>query len=249
MGTLFMGRNLVDVPEAESTQTLATQFLGSQPPEGTVVLTRHQTAGRGQAGNTWFSMPGVNLTFSTILYPAFLSVSAVFQLNRWASVAVAQALDHFLPPGLSAIKWPNDVLISRRKVCGMLFQNTVEGSKVRNAIVGIGINVNQQDFPPQYGKATSLALALGHPVSVDELLSMLLEKMEAGYLALRSGRTEALEAEYLRRLYGYQETLPFRIDGEEVQAHLIGVEASGRLALERYGRITTYDLKQVEFIL
>jgi BirA family biotin operon repressor/biotin-[acetyl-CoA-carboxylase] ligase len=249
MGTLFMGRNLVDLPETESTQTLAEQFLTSQPPEGTVILTRHQTAGRGQAGNSWFSKPGLNLTFSTILYPRFLPLSGVFQLNRWASVAVAEALDHFLPQGYTAIKWPNDVLVNRKKICGMLFQNTVEGSSVKSAIVGIGINVNQREFPAEAGKATSLVNVLGQEVSPDDLLAVLLEKMEAGYLALRSGRTAALEAEYLKRLYGYQETLTFRIGGEEVQAHLVGVEAGGRLALEREGKISTFDLKQVSFIL
>lgn len=239
----------MELPVAESTQAVAEQLLATQPAEGTVVLAHDQTQGRGQSGNTWHSEPGKNLTFSLLLRPRFLSVRQLFHLNRWASLAVADTLAHWLPADRISVKWPNDVLIGARKVCGMIFNNQVEGAFLRSSIVGIGLNVNQHSFGEEAPRATSLAIELGEEVPLTPVRNQLFEHLEHGYLALKAGNTNALEAHYLQRMHGYQERMRFRIGGEQVEAVIAGVDANGRLVLEQEGRLQPYDLKQVEFIL
>lgn len=142
----------------DSTNSEALRRIG-ELPSGTVLAAREQTAGRGQRGNTWFSEPGKNLTFSVVLkFPAgFLAAGDAFLLNCLCSVSVADFLSGFGVP--ASVKWPNDIFVGGRKICGMLLENGLIGSFVAHSVMGIGMNVFQTEFP--LVNATSLALALG----------------------------------------------------------------------------------------
>ena len=126
---------------------------------GTVLAAREQTEGRGQRGNTWFTEPGKNLTFSIVLKQLPLQAARSVRLNYLTSVAVASFLEsHGVK---AAIKWPNDIYVEGRKICGMLIENTLgPGGQVMASVIGIGINMNQTAFP-QLANATSLALCTG----------------------------------------------------------------------------------------
>ena len=142
--TLFVGKNLVFVPDCPSTNTLALQITQQSPAkEGTLVITDNQTAGKGQRGNVWEAEPRQNLTFSLILKPGFLAVSKQFYLN----VVICLALKDYLMEKISRtvyIKWPNDILVHEKKISGVLIENQLQGAHISNSIVGIGLNMNQK---------------------------------------------------------------------------------------------------------
>lgn len=149
----------------DSTNSEALRRLGALP-SGTVLAAREQTAGRGQRGNTWFSEPGKNLTFSVVMkFPAgFLAAANAFALNCLCSVSVVDFLACY---GVNAaVKWPNDIYVSGRKICGMLLENGLSEGFVSHSVMGIGINVLQTEFP-NLANATSLALALGSAGGAD----------------------------------------------------------------------------------
>jgi BirA family biotin operon repressor/biotin-[acetyl-CoA-carboxylase] ligase len=158
----------------ESTNKTAEQFAREGCIEGTVVLANQQTAGKGRKGNPWHSPADVNLYCSLVLRPP---LSHLHYLPFISALAVARTLiDQGMQPD---IKWPNDILVSARKVCGILIETAVEQSKVSSAIVGFGINVNGMEFPAELkSTAASVAQMKGSPVSRELLLALLLQHFE-----------------------------------------------------------------------
>src|SRR5207302_625575 len=131
--------------EVDSTQTVARELADTRAPEGTVVTAEHQRAGRGRGGRSWLDRPGENLLLSVILRPA-IQAAEVPQLTLVAAVAVAEAVEEVA--GLRPdIKWPNDLVLDERKFAGVLTEAASDGRAVSRVIVGIGINVNQREFP------------------------------------------------------------------------------------------------------
>ena len=137
---------------------------------GTVLAAREQTAGRGQRGNTWFTEPGKNLTFSIVLkfgeggLPPLRATEA-FWLNYVISVAVADFLQsHAI---WCKVKWPNDVYVGKNKICGILIENALTGNGLAASVIGIGLNINQREFP-QLANATSLWSLTGEEYPLEE---------------------------------------------------------------------------------
>lgn len=149
--------------------------------EGTVVVADEQTVGKGRLQRLWLSPPG-SVALSVILYPSAVRLPHLIMLASLAVVYSIKAVAGLEP----AIKWPNDVLINDKKVCGILIENKVRGNTVDYAIIGIGVNVNLKmaDFPELLPVATSLSDELGRPVSRLALIRELLVAMERLYLAL-----------------------------------------------------------------
>ncbi len=184
LGTKVIGRNVRRYRLVASTMEVARELARQGLPEGTVVIADHQTAGRGRLGRTWLSPEG-SLALSVILYPSLAELPSLIMLT---SLAVADAIRSVT--GLEAqIKWPNDVLIGGRKVCGILVEADVQRDKVNYAVIGIGVNVNvpaaalAEVRPPP----TSLSAELGRPVSIVEVTRSLLREMDRRYLELKSG--------------------------------------------------------------
>ncbi|HZX59878.1 MAG TPA: biotin--[acetyl-CoA-carboxylase] ligase, partial [Mucilaginibacter sp.] len=117
-------------------------------PDGTVIMADDQHAGRGQQNNRWHSEPGKNLTFSLLLRPSFLSVTRQFDLTRAVSMGIIEALRPFLGEKLK-IKWPNDIYYEDRKMGGILIENTLQSNQIKNSVIGIGLNINQEAFPAE----------------------------------------------------------------------------------------------------
>ncbi|MFM2375187.1 MAG: hypothetical protein RLZZ165_284 [Bacteroidota bacterium] len=250
MNTLFVGKNFVSLGMVDSTNTFANQLLEINPAEGTVVIAQHQTAGKGQQGSTWSAEPSLNLTFSLILYPRFLAPRQIFLLNKLIACALWDTLAAMLPEGGVEIKWPNDILARRRKIAGILIETSLDRDSIRSAIIGIGLNVNQMTFSGQlHGAATSMALQAGKTFDAQAVLSDLLERIEARYLAIRAGRHEGVERAYLERLYAYQEDTLIEIAGQRLTVHVVGIDPDGRLAVQRDGKLYFYGVKEIRFCL
>ena len=173
INTIFVGKVLHEFEALGSTNQHALQLLKeSTPAEGTIILTHDQYAGKGQATNKWESAPHKNLTFTTILYPKFLPARKQFLLNQVVSLSVFDTLQKYITEGLT-IKWPNDIYVFDKKITGILIQNSLQGHTLQSSIVGIGLNVNQIDFPPDIvQRATSMKKAGEQPAHICVLLEL-----------------------------------------------------------------------------
>ena len=150
--------NLVRLDTVDSTNNYAANLCKlSKLVNGTTILTKRQNHGRGQRGATWHSEPDKNLIFSTVIYPN-LPIKRIFYLNICASISLVKTLNDL---GIQAkVKWPNDIYIENRKVAGILIENQLGGNLVQTSVIGVGLNVNQLNFPPDIN-ATSLSLEKG----------------------------------------------------------------------------------------
>ena len=179
----LLGRPLHFFDSIDSTNSWAAGLARGGAAEGTVVIADAQTGGKGRLGRRWVSPPGVNLYLSVILRPR-KPASAAPQLSLLAAVAVAEAIVHQtrLVP---AIKWPNDVLVSGKKVCGILTEMQAQGPRLRSVVVGIGVNINAPltSFPEELqDKASSLSLLRGEPLDRAALTVSLLTHLEKLYV-------------------------------------------------------------------
>jgi BirA family biotin operon repressor/biotin-[acetyl-CoA-carboxylase] ligase len=244
--TLFVGKHIVFVPECHSTNTLALQL--SQNPsttEGTVVITNNQTAGRGQRGNNWEAAQDMNLTFSIVLRPGFLSLQKQFFLNIIISLALRDYLQTKTDLPI-AVKWPNDILVHGHKISGILIENQVQGSKLTAAIVGIGLNVNQTSFNTT--TATSLkSLTLEH-ASLEEVLHELLRHIEGRYLQLRQQKYDALSDTYLNTMFWRNEKHTFESCDKTFSGTITGIDESGKLAVSVEDETKYFGLKEITFV-
>ena len=121
----------------------------------TVIVANHQTKGKGQVDNNWISDKDKNLTFSILVEFENLKTINQFYLNYSISIALYNVLKYYIPEKLS-VKWPNDILSANHKICGILIESTIKNSMVKNVIIGIGLNVNQENFPIHITNASSL---------------------------------------------------------------------------------------------
>jgi BirA family biotin operon repressor/biotin-[acetyl-CoA-carboxylase] ligase len=245
--TLFIGQQLVFVPECHSTNSLVSELVAkSILPEGTVVITSNQTAGRGQRGNTWETAAGMNLTFSILLRPTFLLVKNQFYLTVITSLAVSDLLKDKSVPQIK-IKWPNDILAGKKKICGILIENSLKQEIIHQSIVGVGLNINQKDFNTP--AATSMAMVMDKSFDLNEVLNSLLEKFEKRYLQLRNGKLLELKSEYLETLFGLDETRSFISNDRSFEGVIKGVNDNGELIIASSGNTNSFNLKEVSFVL
>jgi BirA family biotin operon repressor/biotin-[acetyl-CoA-carboxylase] ligase len=258
LATERFGRAMRWVETTASTNTDAARWAAEGAAEGSVVGAEHQTEGRGRHGRAWLDDAGRNLTFSVVLRPR-LAPERLPLVTLAACVATCEAVDAFvggLDPGRpsAAVKWPNDVLLSGRKVCGMLLETSFAARTGASeaprdghpeaVILGLGLNVNQTTFPEGLAaRATSLARVTGQPVPRLPLLARLLLRLERRYDQLTASEgdgAEAVRAAYVRRLAGRGERVTLRPlasagndedAGEAVTGTLLGVTATGALRL------------------
>lgn len=214
-----------------------------------VVKAKHQTSGRGQRGNKWCSNAGENLLFSVLLRPGeMLKVGKQFLLSQ----AVALSLHHTMKRyGIETrLKWPNDIYVGNRKLAGILVEVDYSGTFVEQAIIGIGINVNQELFPEMDRIPVSMKMLLGRNLGINDVLNTALEFFEHYYSQMLYGNREALAAEYSRLLLGYKEQRSFVDSEARFDAVIEGVEGDGHLLLRRKdGTLSRYAFKEVEQLL
>jgi len=210
---LFVGQNFITLKEVDSTNNFLKDLLSNSKPlmEGTVIMAENQYAGRGQQQNGWHAQPGKNLTFSMLLTPRFLAITDQFDLIRAVSLGVFDALEPLLGNKLK-IKWPNDIYYAGYKLGGMLIENMVQAGQIRNSIIGIGLNVNQDSFPQGLSNAISIKQILHADYDLKALLSEICRHIEAWYLNLKAGKVSFVRDTYLSRLYWLEESKSFRTE-------------------------------------
>ena len=210
----------------------------------------NQTAGRGQRGNRWFSAPGDNLTFSFLLRPESLPAREVMALTCFATLAVRDALR---AEGAEAvIKWPNDIYVGKRKICGMLVENGLEGADIAWSVIGIGINLNQTVFPGGVLNPTSLKRLTGKSYDPADFLEKLCRGLASRLPDLATPeRRKALRDAYEKDLFqkGIQAWYRDIATGKEFPGTILGITPEGLLRVEAEGHERTFGFKEVSYIL
>jgi BirA family transcriptional regulator, biotin operon repressor / biotin---[acetyl-CoA-carboxylase] ligase len=196
--TPYVG-NLRFFPSIGSTNSLAMKEAEASAPAGMVYFADEQTSGRGRSANTWHSPPGSGLYVSVLLRPQ-IAPADVLWFSLAAGLAVRDALRQVT--SLEAdLRWPNDLLFGPRKFCGILTELNAEVTRVRHLVIGIGINVHQEWFPPELrASATSLHIETGRSWPRQEILLALLQSLHRETLALNAGTSSAASSDLLERL-------------------------------------------------
>ena len=233
-----------------STNAYLKKLLEVHPVDGpVVVLAKAQTAGRGQKGTIWESESGKNLTMSYLARFGGFSAHRQFELNMAISLGVLDALTPYQIPGLQ-LKWPNDILSSTAKIGGVLIENQLKGAHINQTIIGLGLNVNQRDFPG-LPRASSLLNAKPQLYSVDQIASEIIGAWELrlGHLK-KSDAVSALKTEYEQNLLGYQTLRQYqKPNGEVFEAEVLGIRDDGRIQLQcTDGKQESFGLKEVEWL-
>ncbi|MHA4893750.1 biotin--[acetyl-CoA-carboxylase] ligase [Pedobacter sp. PWIIR3] len=247
--TLFIGQSFIYLQAVDSTNNYLKVLLSKSEPlaEGTVIMADDQFAGRGQQGNTWLSEPGKNLTFSIYLKPASLNANDQFLLNKAVSIGIWNALQQFVDQGLS-IKWPNDIYVFDQKIGGVLIENTLIGNAIKSSIIGIGINVNQQNFSNNgLVRASSLSEILQQDVDRITLLQRICHAIEVQYLRLRSGGIAEQHKEYLRKLYRFAQPSLYKHNEQLFEGMITNVTNGGQLVLISEDGELRFSFKEIEF--
>jgi BirA family biotin operon repressor/biotin-[acetyl-CoA-carboxylase] ligase len=245
-----MKATIIHLSETESTNSYASDLLLNQRPvEGTVIVAKNQTKGKGLDTNMWESEPGKNLTLSLILYPD-LTADRQFSLNRAISLGICNFLKAELPDQKVTIKWPNDIYIGDKKACGILIKNSVMGNKLDYVIVGIGLNVNQTLFVSDAPNPVSMKMAAGKDYNLDIILEKLLDYVLRYYTQVKPESSSIIETDYHKALYRMMEWHPFLVKNAEIISRITGTSEYGQLILETpESEAVVCDLKEVKFLL
>jgi BirA family biotin operon repressor/biotin-[acetyl-CoA-carboxylase] ligase len=243
LNTTIVGHPIQYWATIGSTMDEARRLAETGAPEGTVVVADEQRSGRGRLERSWWAPPASSLLLSILFRPPFAPLQAQ-RLTMICSLAACDAIlgvldlqttdpDADLSVG---VKWPNDVLIGERKICGILTELEVEQERLRHAIVGIGINVNMdfQGAPPLTTPATSLSIEAGHPVSRRDLLIDLLTGIEQRYLAVLEGRS--FHQEWAERMVTLGHPVQVSNAVERWTGEAVGVDKDGALLVRRADR-------------
>jgi len=240
LSTDRFGQVMRGYEEVGSTNEEAVAWAKAGAPEGAVVLTEYQTAGRGRHGRAWSADKGRNLLFSVVLRPS-LAPDRLSLITVAAGVAVSETLDDFVAPHRTALKWPNDVLLENRKTCGMLLESSIADTE-SVVVLGVGLNVNQTDFPDALADtATSLRLTTGRPLPRADLLSSLLSNLEQRYDAVQGSEADAVRAAFEERLASLHDQTTLRIPetDQTLTGTVEGITETGALRLHTANGTTT----------
>lgn len=249
MKTRIIGNKIISLLSVDSTNDYARELLnGGRPEEGTIIISGEQRKGRGYGNNTWHSKRGKNLLFSIILYPEFISANTQFLISKVVSLGICDYLCTYISD--VSIKWPNDIYVDDRKIAGILIENDLIGSAMKNSIVGIGININQEKFPNDIPNPVSLNQMIEKKLVLKDELKKLAGFLEKRYQMLAQGKVDKIRKDYHGKLFRLNKMSWYHNSEEQFKAKIIGVSDYGQLILENQsGKTLEYNFKEVEFVL
>ena len=214
----------------------------------TVVVAEHQTQGRGQRGSSWRSEKCKNLTFSVLYKFDGLAIGSQFYLNQAVSISIYNVLSPIIGKYLS-VKWPNDIMSANQKLGGILIENTVKNAAISQYIIGIGLNVNQTDFPNDLPNATSLKKITNKTFDKEALLDKILHEIQSQLLLIQKQEFDKIKQLYETVLY--KKDIPsmfIEADKRPFLGKIIGVSKEGKLKIELEDeKLREFSLKEIEF--
>lgn len=248
------------IKQTYSTSTLLRELYTEELPHLYTIRTDFQTAGRGQAGNSWESEEGKNLLFSALLRYNNIRATEQWRLSMLVAVALWEVLANYLPQEQLSIKWPNDIYFGDKKLVGILIENSLAGQYVGYSIAGIGLNINQTEWRSNAPNPISMKQITGQEYKAEELMNEWVHAM-ANWEAQS---TEAIQTAYLQHLYRREgwhtyverevSVAPTAIAQSGIEgaflAMLAGITPQGELILRTTNNEEkTYHFKQIRFVL
>jgi BirA family transcriptional regulator, biotin operon repressor / biotin---[acetyl-CoA-carboxylase] ligase len=229
--------------EVTSTNDVAKQLAAENlVKQGYVITTDYQLKGRGQETNGWESERGKNILSSIVLSPD-LAVEHQIYLNLAIALGVVDFVKLHCPNEDVLIKWPNDIYVNGKKVAGILIENSVQGSVIKQAIIGIGMNINQETF--SHPKATSLKLIGGVEFNLEKCIQELLPKLEYRYQQLMGGYFTQLWTAYHDVFYRKDAVTRFEANAVLFDGIPKGIDSAGRLMVLVENHIRTFNVKEI----
>jgi BirA family transcriptional regulator, biotin operon repressor / biotin---[acetyl-CoA-carboxylase] ligase len=211
--------------ELDSTNEEAQRLIKDGLNQSAAIISQYQLSGRGQKGNCWHSEFGKNILLS-IVYFHNMPMADQFEICIKTSLGI---LDFLKKLKINAqIKWPNDILVNEKKLAGILIENNVKGKFLTSSVIGIGLNVNQINFPNELKMATSLNEIAQKEYNIEKLTNLLNDKV-----LNRLNREFNEKDEYLKELYGFNEFKEYYYKSEIVNAKIIDVLSTGELVLQK----------------
>jgi BirA family transcriptional regulator, biotin operon repressor / biotin---[acetyl-CoA-carboxylase] ligase len=230
-GTTF-DNQLIELESVDSTNNYAmARIHEGMASDGLVCLARYQRAGKGQRGRNWLSEPGQNLTMSLVIEPSPLNISSQFLFSAAVALGVLdmiRASDS--GPGWK-IKWPNDIYNNDRKAAGILIENVVQGTNWSFAVVGVGMNLNQESFPAEIPNAISLKQITGKTQEPVDIARKMVPSIQSRISILRRNADSILK-DFNESLYKLHEPVSLRKGDDLILTLIKGVDASGLLLTE-----------------
>lgn len=235
--------------EVDSTNAYALSLTSnSNPIEGTAISAGFQSAGRGQIGRSWRGEPGKNIFTSIILKPAHIQASEQWVINQAVSLAVVKCLEAWIDVPIK-IKWPNDIYINDKKICGILIQCILSGKKIHHAIIGIGLNVNQINFPEDLPNPTSVLREMYEEIDLIQVRNTLFHYLEDYYEKTKKLSPDLVQDEYQKYLYRKGLPTSFMKNGTMLTGTILGVDGIGRLRLLVHGSEESFNFNEVKMII
>jgi BirA family biotin operon repressor/biotin-[acetyl-CoA-carboxylase] ligase len=246
---MIIGSKLFFFENLPSTNTKAASLLISNNiPEGSIIYTNYQKAGRGQMGNEWESENGKNLLISIVLMPSMINAADQFLISMTVSLGICDFLKRYIP--VCSIKWPNDIYVNNDKIAGILIENSVTGDQIEKTVAGVGININQVKFLSDAPNPVSLSLLTGISYDLSDCLNQLASDMDRRYKQLLSENYELIKLEYVSQLFRLNEWGHYHDIAGNYMGRIITVAEYGRLRMEKQsGDIVEYSFKELDFIL
>lgn len=248
------------IKQTYSTSTLLRELYTEELPHLYTIRTDFQTAGRGQAGNSWESEEGKNLLFSALLRYNNIRATEQWRLSMLVAVALWEVLANYLPQEQLSIKWPNDIYFGDKKLVGILIENSLAGQYIGYSIAGIGLNINQTEWRSNAPNPISMKQITGQEYKAEELMNEWVHAM-ANWEAQS---TEAIQTAYLQHLYRREgwhtyverevSVAPTAIAQSGIEraflAMFAGITPQGELILRTTNNEEkTYHFKQIRFVL
>lgn len=232
--TRVFGTKIFTFDTIDSTNNCAKAVAGCGAAEGTVIVAEQQTAGKGRLGRIWQANPNENLMFSVVLRP-MLTQEAINLLPLYVAVAVADAIER--ATGIKVeCKWPNDLLINGRKVAGILIEGSVKQNSVEYVVIGIGINVNQTQFPAELEpRATSLRLHANKEIDRIRLFREVLQAMEKTYQQAAPTGFQSVVPQWISHTSMINKTISISQHGDVISGVVKGLSPEGGLVLQTNG--------------
>ena len=242
-------KNTIYLREIDSSNNYAKQLISTgKALHGTAVLAYCQTGGRGHAQNHWESEAGKNLLVSLILLPRFLPAEHQFYLSKITSLALVDLLSEEKIQG--AIKWPNDIYTSGKKIAGILIENSISGQYIYSSVAGVGLNLNQTVFSPELPNPVSLRQITGKEYSIELMAERLKVILGGWYRQLKNGQTTAIDSAYYNNLSRLNQWALYKKKDVVFEGRIRGIGEYGQLILEdRSGNLDEYLFKEIEFVL
>ena len=240
---------IIRIDETDSTNRWMKELIQLHPSEETqhemVVVCDYQTAGRGCGSNSWEAEQGKNLLMSVLMHPKMVSARTQFIITQIVSVALCRTIETVIgSEHRVTIKWPNDIYVGDKKICGVLIENSIEGRRIKDCIIGIGLNVNQTEFRSDAPNPVSIAQLTGKETDREEVLNTFLEELS------KQCENRNIHHDYLRKMYRRNGMYPFETEGSRFMARVAGVNDDGRLMLEDEDGIAhLFRFKEVTFII